>query len=247
MAIPTNREELIKHCKRSLGWPVIEINVDDDQVDDLVDDTLQIYHDYHMFGTERTFLKYTLTSEDVENQYITLPDHFVSVLRLFSFESGSTHGEFSPLRETILSDYRELHGLDILSYHMNMQYYNFVNQQLNPENTIQFNRNTDKVYIEGSWDYLKEGKKLLFEVYRATDPTMYPGVYNDEFVKKYLTALIKKQWGSNLKKYSGVQLPGGIEMNGSEIYQEAVEEIEKLEELLITEARFQAPAQFFMG
>ena len=239
MAI-TSRTTLQDYCLRRLGHPVIEINVDDEQMSDRLDDALEYFAEYHFDGVEKVFLKHTVTQDDIDNEYIAMDDPaspvggpVISVLRVLpipnfnAFQTGFFNEEFQ-LR---IQDLNTFTGSSMLNWQMSLQNWSMVDHLFTVTPTIHFNRKQNKVYLETNWsDKFSVGDILIIEAYRILDPTTYTEIYDDMFLKKYTAALIKRQWGENLKKFEGVQLPGGVTLNGKTIYDEAVEEINKIEE-----------------
>ena len=229
----TSKVLLKEYCLRRLGHPVIEINVDEEQCDDRVSDALQYFAEYHFDGVEKVFLKHTITQDDIDNEYIAMADPVISVIRVLpipnfnAFQTGFFNEEFQ-LR---IQDLNTFTGSSMLNWQMSLQNWSMVDHLFTVTPTIHFNRKQNKVYLETNWsDKFTVDDILIIECYRMLDPTQYTEVYNDMFLKKYTTALIKRQWGENLKKFEGVQLPGGVTLNGRAIYDEAVEEIRKIEE-----------------
>ena len=232
MAI-TSRTLLKEYCLRRLGHPVIEINVDEEQCDDRVDDALQFFAEYHFDGVEKVFLKHTITQTDIDNEYLPMVDPIISVVRVLpipnfnAFQTGFFNEEFQ-LR---IQDLNTFTGSSLINWQMSLQNWSMVDHLFTVTPTIHFNRKQNKVYLETNWaDKFSVGDILIVEAYRILDPTTYTEIYDDMFLKKYTAALIKRQWGENLKKFEGVQLPGGVTLNGKTIYDEAVEEINKIEE-----------------
>jgi hypothetical protein len=239
MAI-TSKTLLKEYCLRRLGAPVIEINIDEEQCDDRVDDALQYFAEYHFDGVEKVFLKHTITQIDIDNEYITMDDPaspvggpVISVIRVLpipnfnAFQTGFFNEEFQ-LR---IQDLNTFSGSSLINWQMSLQNWSMVDHLFTVTPTVHFNRKQNKLYLETNWDdKFDVGSILIIESYRMLDPTQYTEVYDDMFLKKYTTALIKRQWGENLKKFEGVQLPGGVTLNGKTIYDEAVEEITKIEE-----------------
>ena len=229
----TSKVLLKEYCLRRLGHPVIEINVDEEQCDDRVSDALQYFAEYHFDGVEKVFLKHTITQDDIDNEYIAMADPVISVIRVLpipnfnAFQTGFFNEEFQ-LR---IQDLNTFTGSSLINWQMSLQNWSMVDHLFTVTPTIHFNRKQNKVYLETNWsDKFTVDDILIIECYRMLDPTQYTEVYNDMFLKKYTTALIKRQWGENLKKFEGVQLPGGVTLNGRAIYDEAVEEIRKIEE-----------------
>ena len=232
MAI-TTRQGLIDYCLRRLGAPVTEINVDDEQVSDRIDDAIEFFQEYHFDGVEKVFLKYTITQTDIDNEYIAAADPIVSVLRILpvpnfnAFQTGFFNEEFQ-LR---LNDLEHFRSSTMINWAMSQTNFSLVENLFGVQPTLMFNRKQNKIYLETDWsNKFKVGTILIIEAYRILDPATYTEVYNDMFLKKYATALIKQQWGSNLKKFTGVTLPGGISLDGQTIFTEATEEITKIEE-----------------
>ena len=232
MAI-TSRILLKEYCLRRLGHPVIEINVDEEQCDDRVSDALQYFAEYHFDGVEKVFLKHTITQDDIDNEYIAMADPVISVIRVLpipnfnAFQTGFFNEEFQ-LR---IQDLNTFTGSSLINWQMSLQNWSMVDHLFTVTPTIHFNRKQNKVYLETNWaDKFSVGDILIVEAYRILDPSTYTEIYDDMFLKKYTAALIKRQWGENLKKFEGVQLPGGVTLNGKTIYDEAVEEINKIEE-----------------
>ena len=229
----TSKELLKEYCLRRLGHPVIEINVDEEQCDDRVSDALQYFAEYHFEGVEKVFLKHTITQDDIDNEYIAMADPVISVIRVLpipnfnAFQTGFFNEEFQ-LR---IQDLNTFTGSSLINWQMSLQNWSMVDHLFTVTPTIHFNRKQNKVYLETNWaDKFSVGDILIIEAYRILDPTTYTEIYDDMFLKKYTAALIKRQWGENLKKFEGVQLPGGVTLNGKTIYDEAVEEINKIEE-----------------
>jgi len=232
MAI-TTRQGLIDYCLRRLGAPVTEINVDDEQISDRIDDAIEFFQEYHFDGVEKVFLKHTITQTDIDNEYIAAADPIVSVLRILpvpnfnAFQTGFFNEEFQ-LR---LNDLEHFRSSTMINWAMSQTNFSLVENLFGVQPTLMFNRKQNKIYLETDWsNKFKVGTILIIEAYRILDPATYTEVYNDMFLKKYATALIKQQWGSNLKKFTGVTLPGGISLDGQTIFTEATEEITKIEE-----------------
>tara|TARA_B100001964_G_C14039391_1_gene511970 strand:+ start:27 stop:770 length:744 start_codon:yes stop_codon:yes gene_type:complete len=232
MAI-TSRTTLQDYCLRRLGHPVIEINVDDEQMSDRMDDALQYFAEYHFDGVEKVFLKHTVTQTDIDNEYIAMADPVISVIRVLpipnfnAFQTGFFNEEFQ-LR---IQDLNTFSGSSLINWQMSLQNFSMVDHLFTVNATVLFNRKQNKLYLETNWsEKFTVGDVLIIEAYRILDPNTYTEVYDDMFLKKYCTSLIKRQWGENLKKFEGVQLPGGVTLNGKTIYDEAVDEINKIEE-----------------
>ena len=262
MAKPNSRATLSDYCLRQLGAPILEINVADEQVDDLMDDSLQFFYERHFDGVEKVLLKYQLTEEDKrrgrarggdnnlgitsttttsgvfeENQnYITVPDSILGIERVMQFDSsGLSNGMFNLKYQLFLNDIAFNMGYDgLLNYSMTKTYLEDINFLLTTSTQIRYNKRNNKLYFDIDWASTTVGHYVLIECYRIMDPSNYSGVYNDSFLKRYLTAKIKKQWGQNLIKFQGVKLPGGIELNGRQIYEDGDLEIREIEEKMLS-------------
>ena len=250
MASPSTRQGLIDYCLRSLGAPVLEINLDEEQINDRLDEAIQFYQTYHSDALVRTFVKHVLTAEDIENTYITLPEELIYVNRVFPLKGSSMMGTdlFSVQYQMMMSDIYSLRDPgSIVNYEITKQYMNMIELELNGmTQQIIFSRHQNRLSIAVDWKHtLQAGKTVIMEGYVALNPTDYPQIYNDMILKKYTTALLKRQWGQNLSKFEGMQLPGGVTINGTKIYEEAKADIEKIETEF--ELRFSMPADFFIG
>ena len=281
MAKPATRQGLIDYCLRKLGAPVLEINVDDDQVDDLVDDAIQFFNERHFDGVERMYLKYKLTQADIDrgqakngdgvgivtttvtstnisgygtttnnwyetSNFIQVPDSVVGVEKIFKFDSSSiSGGMFSIKYQLFLNDLYQFNSIDLLQYSMTKSYLEDIDFLLTTDKQVRFNKRQDRLYLDIDWGVESADDWLVLDCYRALDPNSFTQVYNDSFLKLYVTALIKRQWGQNLSKFKGVKLPGGIEMNGGEILSQAESEIESLRSRMVTE--YELPPYDFVG
>jgi len=236
MAGPTSRDEFKAYCLRRLGAPVIEINVDDDQVEDRIDDSLKYYWDYHFDGTEKQYYKYGPVSQtDKDNKYITIPQNIIGAVRIFPIgQALSTNNLFNIRYQIALNDLYDLTATTMVPYYMAMQHIQFLEQLLVGEQPIRYNRNMNRLYIDMDWNKINVGEYIVVEAYMIVDPETYTDVWNDRWLQRYATAMIKQQWGSNLTKYRGVSLPGGMQFNAEVIYMDAVKEIEKLENEMIS-------------
>ena len=250
MAQPASRSELRNYCLRQLGFPVLEINVDDDQIEDAIDDALQYYRERHYDGVERMYLKHQFTAADetkFENQkqlitvngdvweerdrYINIPSHVMGISKVFGLASNAIRNNLFGIEYQIfLNDLYSIGSLDMLNYFMVKQWMETIDMVLNNGSFVEFrfNQRQDRLYLDVGKDMLDENIYIIIDCYRALDPNTYTQVYNDPFIKKYATALIKKQWGQNLIKFNGIQLPGGVSMNGRQLYEDAIVEIEVL-------------------
>ena len=248
MAKPTSRQELADYCLRALGAPVLEINIDEDQIEDRIDEALQFYQEYHSDAVVRTFIKHQVTQADYDNDYITLPDQLISVLRVLNLSTGDAADMFSVKYQLFLND---LYGLrnpeSLVNYEMTKQYMNAIELILTGNSQqITFSRHMNRLSIQDDWkEFVQIGQYIIIEGYQTIDPNTYTDVYNDMMLKKYLTALLKRQWGTNLIKFEGMTLPGGVTINGRAIYDDALNDIEKIETDF--DSKYQMPPDFYMG
>ena len=246
--IPNSRQSLINYCLRNLGSPVIEINVDIDQLEDRVDEALQFFQEYHADGLHKEYFKHELTQADVDNKYIPIPDEIITVVRIlpFTYENSSIN-MFDARYQMALNDMYNLGFAGSLANYVHVQQYiNTIDMMINGTPQVDFNRHQNRLYINIDWDrYVNVGEYIIAEAYRVVDPATNTDVYNDLFLKRYLTALIKRNWGNNLKKFEGVELPGGVTMNGQQIFDEANEELLRIEEEV--QSKYQDPIDFSIG
>jgi hypothetical protein len=302
MAQPTTRLQFIDYCKRRLGFPVIDINVDDDQVNDRVDDALQFFEDYHFDGVEKMYMKHLITQADIDRRWIYCPDAVTYVVGMFPFDDSNSSINMFDLRYQLrLHDLYDFTSVSYVSYEITMQHIRTLNLMFSGTPQIRFNRKQNKIFLDIDWSRdVSVGDYVIIDCYRAIRPatitltgtgtaitsantitgtnTVFdqellegdiitldgqelqvskiitptilttigpvatnvtngvltkPGnseVWNDRFLKRYATALIKYQWGSNLSKFAGIQMPGGVTLDGVRIMTEAKEEMDKIEE-----------------
>ena len=279
MAKPSTRQGLIDYCLRQLGAPVLEINVDDDQIDDLVDDAIQYFNERHFDGVEKMYLKYKITQDDVDRgkakgttgtgivqttatdtsvspnrtfnfyenaNYIQVPDSVIGIEKIFKFDTSSiSGGMFSIKYQLFLNDLYYFNSVELLQYAMTKSYLEDIDFLLTTDKQIRFNKRQDRLYLDIDWGSQPAGEFIIIECYRALDPASFTQIYNDSWMKMYLTALIKRQWGRNLSKFRGVKLPGGIELNGGEILQQAESEIADIKSRMMSE--YELPPLDFIG
>ena len=288
MAKPTTRDELKEYCLRQLGAPVLEINVADEQVDDLLDDTLQYFNERHFDGVEKTFLKYQITQDDINrgrgsgsgsvgvtttgvgivtttgtstnvsglgtvtsnfyetSNFIQVPDSVIGIEKIFKFDTSSiSGGMFSIKYQLFLNDLYFFNSVDLLTYKMTKSYLEDIDMLLTTDKQIRFNQRQNRLYLVIDWDAQEANNFLVIECYRALDPADYSKVFNDSFVKRYLTAAIKKQWGQNLIKFQGVKLPGGIELNGRAIYEDGQRELDEIRQRMSSD--YELPPMDMIG
>lgn len=243
----TTRQGLIDYCLRELGAPVVEINVAVEQVEDRIDEAIEYWRQHHYDGVEKVYLKHQVTEQDVQNKWIPINDLIYGVTRVFPIATGTSTSKsiFDLQYQLRLNDLYDLTSTSIIYYSQVMSHLALIDLTLNGKQLYRFNRLTNKLYIDESWnDNIAPGTYLLVECYRVLDPADAPRMYGESWLKHYSTALIKKQWASNLKKFQGLQLPGGVTIDGDKLYDEAKQEIEKLESDLRDKS---APLEFFMG
>jgi hypothetical protein len=251
MAVVSSRQGLIDHCLRRLGAPVIEINVDEDQIDDKVDDALQLYQEYHDDAVRKTYYTRIMTQEDLDNEYLTLPLDVIYVSRVLPITSSysASRSMFDVKYQLMLNDMAQMGSYigDLAYYEQMQQYVSLLNTMLTGAPQVNFRRhlNTLKWFSDMNDNDITAGDYIVIELYRTINPEEYPAVYNDMFLKDYTTQLIKQQWGANLIKFEGMQLPGGVTLNGRQIYEDATADLEKLRENMRLE--HELPPDFYVG
>ena len=285
MAKPSTRQELIDYSLRQLGAPVLEINVDEDQIEDLVDDAIQFFNERHFDGVERMYLKYQLTEEDINrgtannkadsdntvgivtttgtstnvsglgtvtsnfyetSNFIQVPDSIQGIERIFKFDTSSiSGGMFSIKYQLFLNDLYTFNSVELMQYAMTKTYLEDIDFLLTTDKQIRFNRRQGRLYLDIDWDAQKEDTFFVIDCYRALDPTTFTQIFNDSFLKRYLTILIKRQWGLNMMKFTGTKLPGGIELNGRQYYEDAERELEDIRQRMTLE--YELPPLDFIG
>ena len=285
MAKPSSRQGLIDYSLRRLGAPVLEINVDDDQIDDLVDDALQIFNERHFDGVERMYLKYKFTQDDIDrgkatsetgsdntlgivtttgisssvsgmstmtnnysetSNFIQIPDSVIGIEKIFKFDTSTiSGGMFSIKYQLFLNDLYYFNSVELLQYSMTKTYLEDIDFLLTPEKQVRFNKRSNRLYLDMDYTALQVDDFIVIDCQRILDPNTFTGVYNDSFLKLYLTALIKRQWGQNLMKFRGVKLAGGIELNGREIYEDGERDLENIRQRMQLE--YETPPLDFIG
>jgi len=253
MATPSTRETLKQYCLRNLGKPVIDINVDDDQVEDRIDEALQYFAQYHVDGVERMYLKYLVTADDItrmttdasesvtENSvtttykradnFLVVPSSVISVINVFPLSDRANLNMFDVRYQLRLNDLYDFSSTSIVHYEMTMRHLDFLDHILVGEKPMRFNQLSNRLYIDMDWGTdITAGEYLIFEVFRKVDPDTYTDLYDDLYLKRYTTALIKRQWGQNLSKFSGTAMLGGVTLNGPELFSSAIDEQQRLEE-----------------
>ena len=325
MAKPSSRSELKEYCLRKLGKPVIEINVDDDQIEDLIDDTIQLFNERVYDGVERVYLKYKITQNDIDNGkkrnvettetdvnvddvpsvtagsfvvgtsyeitsigttdfttigasantvgviftatgvgsgtgtasksrtlefdegrgYLTVPDHVIGIQGILPISNTYVNNMFGFRYQFFLNEFYNFYAYDILILEMTMQYIQTLEFLLEGQKPIRYNKVQDRLYLDVDWNRVAVNDYIVIDCYRALDPTTFTKLYNERFVKEYLTSLIKKQWGQNLIKFSGIKMPGGVEFNGRQLYDDAIAELDKLDQKMST--TYELPPLDFVG
>ena len=265
MAQPSTRQELIDYCKRKLGYPVLEINVADEQIDDLVDDAVQFFQERHFDGVSQIYLKYQITQDDINrgrapnettvgiattsatanivgtattfnykehSNFLQVPPSIIGIQKIYHFDGSNTttNNMFSVKYQLFLNDIYYWGSTEILTYAMLKTYLEDINFLLTTQKQIRFNQRMDRLYLDIDWSSVSPGDYLVIDCYRALDPNDFARVWNDSFLKPYLTALIKRQWGQNMMKFTGVKLPGGVELNGRQMYEDGQRDIDALME-----------------
>lgn len=235
MAQPTTRAEFREYCLRKLGKPVIEINVDHDQIEDRLDEALSYYWDYHFDGTEKTYVKHQVTQQNKDDKYLPVPENVIGVVNLFPISTGLVgSGIFSAKYQFILNNLHEFVNYNMINYFMSFQYLAFMEELLVGRQPLRYNRHVNKLYIDMDWDRLEVGDWIIYECYQVVDPGTYADVWKDRWLQNYATAKIKYQWGTNLTKFIGLNLPGNVQFNGERILQDAQEEIQRMEQEMIS-------------
>ena len=271
MAIPTTKSTFKEYCLRNLGKGVIDINVSDDQADDRIDEALQYFAQYHYDGIEKVYLKHQITQEDVDRSktnetstatdskdssitasfsegkgFIPMPSAVVSVIQIFPFDNVATNNMFDIRYQLRLNDLYDFSSTSVIQYQMTMEHLDFLSHILVGEKPIRFNQHQNRLYIDMDYENdIDVGEFIIIECYRKIDPATYTDIFDDIYLKRYATALIKRQWGANLSKFSGVAMLGGVTMNGETIYSQAQEELEKLEEQI--QLSFETPIDYMIG
>ena len=271
MAIPSSKATLKTYCLRALGFGVIDINVSDDQVDDRLDEALQYFAQYHYDGIEKMYLKYQVTSDDIARAatnttttatdsvdntitasfsegkgFIPMPQAVVSVLNIFPFSDKTTNNMFDIRYQLRLNDLYDFSSTSIIHYEMTMKHLDFLEHLLVGEKPLRFNQHQNRLYIDMDWSNdIEADEFLIIECYRKIDPDSFTDIYDDIYLKRYATALIKRQWGANLSKFSGVAMLGGVTMNGETIFSQAQEELQRLEEQI--QLSFETPIDYMVG
>lgn len=244
--MPNSREDLKQYALNRLGQPVIKINVEDNQLEQRLDDALQMFAEYHFDAVEEMWQAHALSQDEIDNEYITLSDDILVVERLLNLDQVMNSNDmFSFNYQVALANLSPHQTMDMINYHITMMNINQVMDMVNPEPYFIQTRYMNKLKIHRDWNDFSEGAKIAMKVLRVIDPEQNTKVYNDIWLKRYVTALFKEQWGNNMKKHGNVEMLGGVTVNGQQIYDEAREEIENLEKEL--EQKYADPVPFIVG
>lgn len=231
-----SREELKQYALRALGAPVIEVNVADEQLEDRLDDAIEYYNMYHYDGVERMYLKHLITDTNMTNKYIQLPDDIRGITRVFSLNANSSNSILNYETQFRMDMIANLHNSNITDYQMTMNHLQMLDTLLSGQNQLRFNKNNGKLYIDMNWDKLSPFHYIIVDCYQAIDPELETKMYDDVWLKAYVIAKFKMQWGQNLSKYNGVSLPGGVTIDGQSMYDTAVSELSALEQQAANES-----------
>jgi len=268
MAVPNTKATLKEYCLRALGKPVIDINVDDDQVDDRIDEAVQYFCQYHTDGVERMYLKYEVTADDVTrmttdssesitqgsvtttwkqgSNFLVVPASVISVVNVFPLSDRANLNMFDVRYQLRLNDLYDFSSTSIVHYEMTMRHLDFLDHILVGEKPMRFNHLSNKLFIDMDWSRdITAGEYLIMEVYRKLNPDDNTDMYDDIYLKRYTTALIKRQWGQNLSKFNGTAMLGGVTLNGPELFSTAIAEQQKLEEEI--RLNYEEPAHMQQG
>ena len=274
MAIPTTKATFKSYCLRALGDGVIDINISDDQADDRIDEALQYFAQYHYDGIEKVYLKHLVTSAEVTRarsdasttgtdtvddtitatwkegkNFIPLPSAVISVVQVWPLsDTGAGSSNMFDVRYQLrLNVMFDLSSTSVMHYQMTMDNLDLIEHILVGETPIRFNQHQQRLYIDADWenDFTADVDYIIVECYRKLDPNTYTDIYDDIYLKRYATSLIKKQWGANLSKFNGVTMLGGVTMNGETLYTQALEEQNKLEEDI--QLAFELPVNYMIG
>ena len=314
-----SRDQLKQYCLRALGAPVLEINVDDDQLEDRIDEALEYWRLYHYDGIEQIYMKQKISASRInlvtsisptfniaekvtgsisgataevcretnaestglvllvrnvvgtfqagetivgsdghtgvvasvtlgeyDKKYIEVPDYVYGVTKILSIgQASSSKNMFDLQYQLRLNDLYDLTSTSIIYYKTVMGHLALLDLELNGHTGFRFNKITNRVYLDINWQSdIVLGDYIIIQGYRAMDPSQFSKVWDEIWLKHYVTALFKKQWATNIKKFSGIQLPGGVTLDGDKLYQEAIDELEKLKDDLQNKS---APLDFFLG
>jgi hypothetical protein len=230
--IPTTREEFKGFVLRNLGLPVLQSHLDDDQIEDRIDEALIMYMNFHYDASEKQYYKYLVTDTDITNQYITMPDNIMGVIKIFNYGDrfSNINNLFGVQYQLALNELFMFNSYSMVPYYMGMQQLELIDQLLVGEKPIRYNRKVNRLYIDWDWNLIAAGQYLMVECFNVIDPNTYAKIWQDQWLIDYSTALIKRAYGNVLKKYGGIQLLGGITFNGQQIYDEGQAEVLRLKD-----------------
>jgi len=230
--IPVDRQTFKDYCLRKLGYPVTDVNVSEEQIDDRVDEAIFYFNKFHYDGTEKNYYKYQVTDTDITNRYITMPANIIGVSNIFDITALSgSNNLFSASFQLALSDLFSINGMDLVPYYSVLQNLSLIQQILVGQKPIRFNSITNILHLDMDWATVPSGMFLLIDCYSVIDPSIYPNFWKEEWLVNYACQLIKQQFGTNLKKYN-MPMVGGVTFNGQQIYNEATEELKAMRQEL---------------
>lgn len=244
--VPTTRQQFKEYCLRNLGWPVIEVNLDDDQIEDRIDEALKYFADFHYDGSERIYYKHEITQTDKTNKYITLPENIMGAVRIFNPGSRMTNinNLFGIQYQLALNELYTFSSYSMIPYYMGIMHLELIDQLLVGEKPIRYSRHRNRLHIDMDWTYLEPGRFLIIEAWQIIDPAEFSDVWSDRWLFKYTTQLIKRNWAMAMSKFTGMTLPNGIQFNAEKWYNDADMEIKRLEEEMVN--TYSLPAQALM-
>ena len=246
MSVPATREQFKQYCLRRLGGEVININVSDNQVEDRIDEAISFWTDFHTDATFRHYYKYQVQAADIANQYIVLPPNIIGAVGIYDVGDGMSMNNIFDIRYQIsLNDLYTLTSVSMVPYYMAFQHIQLLEQLLVGFKPIRYNRISNILHIDMDWQNIGVGNFFIVDSYATVDATTYPKVWADRMLMRYATALIKRQWGEQLKKFGQMAMPGGVIFNGQQIFDEAIKEIAEVENTIRT--TYEKPPEFFIG
>jgi hypothetical protein len=232
--VPASRSDFKAYCLRRLGSGVIEVNVSDDQVEDRIDEALSFWYDYSYSGTEKVYLKHQVTDADVASGYIELPENIIGAVRFLPLTTNSSaiSNPFDIQYQIALNDIFSLTSFSLIPFYAANMQLELIRDMLVGKVPLRYNRMANRAYFDGDWSQIAVGQWLIVEAYGVVDPETWTRAFGDRTLQNYCAALIKRVWAQNLSKYEGMQLPGGITVNGTRMALEADQEIEKYERFI---------------
>jgi hypothetical protein len=245
MALPTSKDAVIDYVLRKLGAPVLQINVDPEQVEERIDEAFQYFQDFHYEATERILLSHQITADDIASRTIAIPETVQAVFQVFIAPLGSGSNMFSLDYHMRVQSINDIRGGNWIAYDMAQSHLSMIRYMMQGNITFRYSRYKHELNIDARWDHIKEGEYIVVEAQGFLDPDVYAELWSDKMFLKLATAYVKQQWGTNMKKFTGMQLPGGVEMSGQQIYDEATADIEKLEEDI--KNTYQVPPAMMVG